>query len=221
MSDHLRPTKTRGRLPALVAELGDLDIYLLDQLMKGRIREHTRVLDAGCGAGRNLELLLRCGVPAWGVDRSPEAIAEVRALAAALSPGIDAERFRAEPVEVISFPDESFDVVISSAVLHFAEGEAHFDAMLRAMWRVLAPGGMFFARLASTIGIETLVQPLGDRRFRQPDGGERFLVDRPFLVRHMATLGAQWLEPLKTTVVDEQRAMSTWVVRKRKTDASD
>ena len=74
------------------------------------------------------------------------------------------------------------DVVIASAVLHFARDEAQWHAMVSGAWRVLAPGGMLFCRLASSIGMEDRVQPLGGRRFRLPDGSDRFLVDEAMLV---------------------------------------
>lgn len=202
--------------PAKLADLlGDTDIYLLDQLMKGRLRSGCRVLDAGCGSGRNLALLLRLGVSAWGVDRSPAAIAEAQAQAGAVSPGVAPDRYRVETLERLSFSSSSFDVVICSAVLHFADGEAHFRAMVREMARVLAPGGLFFARLGSTIGVESVVVPQGDRRFLQPEGSVRFLVDRDLLLELTEALPGQLLEPIKTTVVDGMRAMTTWVVRKR------
>ncbi|MDX1578091.1 MAG: class I SAM-dependent methyltransferase, partial [Gemmatimonadota bacterium] len=45
---------------------GDLDIYLFDQLLRGRITPDMRVLDAGCGNGRNLIYLRRVGRLAVG-----------------------------------------------------------------------------------------------------------------------------------------------------------
>ena len=57
-------------------------------------------------------------------------------------------------VERSSAFDDHADVVMSNAVLHFARDGQQFEAMLRQMWRVLKPGGIFFARLASTIGID-------------------------------------------------------------------
>jgi tellurite methyltransferase len=111
-------------------------------------------------------------------------------------------------------PDDHFGAVISSAVLHFARDAAHFSAMLGEMWRVLAPGGLFFARLASSIGIESLIKPLGAGRYLLPDGSERFLVDEAALVSAAEELGAARLDPLKTTNVQNQRCMSTWVLRK-------
>jgi tellurite methyltransferase len=148
-------------------------------------------------------------------DGDEDAMAEVRALAARLAPGLPQGNFRLEAVERLSFDPATFDVVISSAVLHFSRDERQFDAMLRSMWRVLRPGAMLFARLASTIGIENHVKPLGGRRFALPDGTQRFLVDEPMLAEAARLLEGDLLDPLKTTVVQDQRSMTTWVLRKR------
>ena len=153
-------------------EFGEIDIHLFDQLLRGRIVEGMRILDAGCGAGRNLVYFLRERFDVWGVDGSAEAIARVRRLAGSLAPGHDAERFRVEPVEATSLADASMDVVISSAVLHFARDDAHWWAMVREMWRVLKPGGMLWARLATTVG-QSALRPLGGRRYVMPDGDTR------------------------------------------------
>jgi hypothetical protein len=116
----------------------------------------------------------------------------------------------------MSFPDAIADFVISSAVLHFARTDDQFDAMLRGTWRVLKPDGLLFCRLASSIGMEHQVKHVAGRLFRLPDGSERYLVDEEFLVRRTADLGGQMLDPLKTTVVQNQRCMTTWVLRKDK-----
>ena len=196
-------------------EFSDIDIYLFDQLLKGRIGLRDRVLDAGCGSGRNLTYLLRSGMDVSAVDRNPHAIAEVRELARRLAPHLPADRFRVEAVDRLSFPEAAFTVVISSAVLHFAADDAEFDRMVDAMWRAIAPGGMLFARLATSIGIETRVRALGHRRFGLPDGSERYLADEEQLMACTGRLGGQLLDPLKTTLVQDQRAMTTWVVKKR------
>src|SRR5262245_27347976 len=131
---------------------GDIDVYLFDQLLRGRIAKGMKVLDAGCGAGRNLVFLLRAGLDVWGVDEGEEPIAAVQRLASELAPDTPPNRFRVERVESMSHATESMDVVISSAVLHFARDDNHWQAMVHEMWRVLAPGGLFFARLATTVG---------------------------------------------------------------------
>lgn len=198
----------------LSTEFGDIDIYVFDQLLRGRIAPGMRVMDAGCGGGRNLVYLLRQRYDVCGNDANPDAIAEVRALAAHLAPG-GACDFRLEAIEHTSFPDAHADVVIASAVLHFARDEAHWTTMLDALWRVVRPpGGLFMARLASTIGIEGQVQPRGGRHYLLPDGSERYLVDADILLTATARLGGTLVDPIKTTIVHGQRAMTTWVVRR-------
>jgi tellurite methyltransferase len=195
-------------------EFGEIDIYLFDQLLRKRITPGMRVLDAGCGSGRNLVYLLREGFEVFGADSDPRAVNATRRLAASIAPLLPADNFRQEPVEAMSFPAAFADVVISSAVLHFAADDANFRAMLDGTWRVLKPGGLLFCRLASSIGIENQVQHINGRRFRLPDGSERYLVDAPLLLRLTEELGGQLVDPLKTTVVHNQRSMTTWVVRK-------
>lgn len=199
---------------ALAEEFGEIDIYLFDQLLRGRISPEMTVLDAGCGSGRNLVYLLRSGYEVAGVDEAPAAIDAVRRLADELAPHLPAHNFRVEPVEKMTFPDDAADVVIGNAVLHFARDERHFRAMLDEMWRVLRPGGMLFCRLASTIGMEGRFRPISGRRFQLLDGSERFLVDEAMLIDATARLGGELLDPLKTTVVQNLRCMTTWVVRK-------
>jgi len=198
----------------LQEQFGSIDIYLFDQLLKGRITSEMRVLDAGCGGGRNLIYFFRSGFNVSGVDQSSEAIAEIRSLAAQLAPHLPPDNFRVEHIDQMSFGDESFDVVVSSAVLHFARDDAHWRAMVQEMWRVLKPGGIFFARLASTIGMEDKIRQIAGRRYHLPDGSDRFLVDERMLLATTKDLGGEWLEPLKTVVVQNLRSMSNWVVRK-------
>jgi tellurite methyltransferase len=195
-------------------DFGGIDIYLFDQLLRGRIAPGMRLLEAGCGGGRNLVYFLKNGYEVFGADADAGAVAATRELAAALAPRLPADNFRVEPVERMSFPDEFADIVVSSAVLHFAADDAQFEAMLRGSWRVLEPGGLFFCRLASSIGLESKVVPIQGRRHRLPDGSDRYLVDEALLVRRTAELGGRLLDPLKTTVVQGQRSMTTWVVRK-------
>jgi tellurite methyltransferase len=201
-------------MSGLREKFGQIDIYLFDQLLRGRIAPGMRIIDAGCGPGRNLVYLLREGYEVCGADSDADAIESVRRLAAQLAPRLPAGNFRLEAVEEMSFPDGLADVAISSAVLHFARDQDHFQAMLRGTWRVLKPGGLLFCRLASSIGTERQIELLRGRRYRLPDGSERFLVDEPMLVELTRELGGQLADPLKTTVVQNQRSMTTWVVRK-------
>jgi len=199
----------------LQQQFGQIDIYLFDQILRGRIAPGMKILDAGCGEGRNLVYLLREGYAVFGVDHDPEAIAYVRRLAGHLAPALSRENFQTAMLENIPHPDAFFDAVICNAVLHFAQDDRHFNAMLRGIWRVLKPGGVFFCRLASSIGMEKKVRRLSGRRYLLPDESERYLVDEACLEKLTRELQAELLDPIKTTIVQNQRCMTTWVLMKR------
>lgn len=203
-------------MTTLAEQFGNIDIYLFDQLLRGNIAPGMRVLDAGCGGGRNLVYLLREGYEVFGADVSVEAIEHVRSVAARLAPRLAAENFRMEPMEAMSFSDGFADVVIANAVLHFARDDEHFEAMLQGMWTKLRPGGLMFCRLASTIGMESagVAHQIAGRRFLMPSGMEWYLADEALLMQLTEELGGELVDPLKTTVVQGARCMTTWVVRK-------
>jgi tellurite methyltransferase len=173
-----------------------------------------RVVDVGCGSGRNLVYLLRSGYEVYGVDADPNSIRAARQLASRLAPHLPPDNFRVEPIERITFPEAFADVVLSSAVLHFARDDEQFAAMLDGTWKVLKRGGLFFCRLASSIGMEHEVTSIAGRRCRLPDGSDRYLVDTAFLMQLTRDLGGELLDPIKTTIVQNQRCMTTWVMRK-------
>ena len=193
---------------------GNIDIYLFDQLLKGRFDNCKQILDAGCGTGRNLHYFLQNDFEVFGIDPNIQAIQAVQELSRTLAPQNPIENFSVTAVEHMSYNAAAFDLVISSAVLHFARDEQHFDSMLRSMFRVLKPGGYFFARLASDIGIEQLVKPLGKGRYFLPDGSERFLVNQKTLLNYTEEFGKLY-EPIKTTNVQNLRCMTTWCIQKR------
>jgi tellurite methyltransferase len=198
----------------LLRWFGNIDVYVFDQLLRGRIQRGARILDAGCGGGRNLVYLLREGYEVYGIDRDPQAIEEVRRMAATLAPNLPAKNFQVGQLEDVPHADEFFDVILCSAVLHFASDDGQFRAMLQDIWRTLRGGGMLFCRLASSIGTESQVEKIHGRRFLLPDGSERYLVDAALLTAFTKELGGTLLDPIKTTVVQDQRSMTTWVIRK-------
>ena len=62
--------------------------------------------------------------------------------------------------------------------------------------------------------MEQRVSLISGRRYRLPDGTERYLVDEAMLGSLTSELGGELLDPIKTTVVQDLRSMTTWVVRK-------
>jgi SAM-dependent methyltransferase len=201
-------------LPLTVQEqFGQIDIYVFDQILRGNLNPGMRILDAGCGYGRNLVHLLREGCDVFAVDLNPEAVDHVRKLSASLGTRLPADNFQIASVEQMPFPDASMDAVICSAVLHFAREEDQFRAMLSGLWRVLRPGGLLFCRLASRIGMD--FPRLRANLFQMPDGQQWFLVDEDMLLDLTEELDAVLVDPLKTTIVQDHRCMTTWVLRKR------
>jgi SAM-dependent methyltransferase len=199
---------------SLQEQFGQIDIYLFDQILRGNIEPGCFVLDAGCGYGRNLVHLLRVGCQVFALDEDPKAVEHVRRLSASLQTGLPDENFQVGAVEKMPFPDAFADVVLSSAVLHFARDDRHFRAMLAELWRVLKPGGLFFCRLGSKIGMD--FERLRGNIHRLPDGSQWFLVDQPMLLALADELSAVLVDPLKTTIVQDYRCMTTWVLRKRR-----
>ena len=197
----------------LRASFGEIDVYLFDQLLRGRFDHRRRILDAGCGDGRNLPYFLSRGFDCFGIDRDPSAISRIRGVAAQYAPHLPADQFQAGELDELPWGRASMDAVICSAVLHFSSDTAHFGRMIDEMWRVLAPDGLFFARLASNIGLEEAIGPAG-RRARLPDGSDRFIVDERMLMEWTGRLGGRLLDPIKTTVVQQQRCMTTWCLVK-------
>ncbi len=194
-------------------QFGSIDIYVFDQLLRGNIEPGMRVLDAGCGFGRNLVYMLRTGFDITAVDADPEAVDHVQRLSQSLETSLPAENFRSAMLDSLPFADASFNVVLCNSVLHFADGVQHFDRMLAELWRVLAPGGLFFCRVGSRIGMN--FPKVRDGIYTIGDGSEWFLVDEAMLLQRTDALNAVLVDPLKTTVVQDYRCMTTWVLRKR------
>ncbi len=195
-------------------QFGQIDIYVFDQILRGNIAAGMRVLDAGCGYGRNLVHLLREGCEVFALDLNAEGVEHVRQMSLALQTGLPAENFQVGAIERMPFPDGFADVVICNSVLHFSRDEDHFESMLVELWRVLRPGGLLFTRLGSRIGME--FEPAQNGRFVMRDGAEWFLVDEEMLMDLTEGLNAVLVDPLKTTIVQDFRCMTTWVLRKRR-----
>jgi|SRR6185437_2715407 len=190
--------------------IGNTDIYLLDQIMKGRYSKDDKILDAGCGGGRNLTWFLKNEINIYGVDKDATPINYLKS--AHLD--FDEKKFQVAEISNLPFENNFFDHLISSAVLHFAKSTSHFKNMMKEMTRVLKPNGSLFIRMASNIGIENKVHLVEDRIYYIPDGSTRFLLTPTLLNDLMADNNFSFSEPLKTTNVDNLRCMSTLVLIK-------
>ncbi len=186
--------------------IGETDIYLIDQIMKGRYQPRDTILDAGCGYGRNLHWFLQHDCNVYGVDQDTAAISSLRSRFG--------EKFQQAALDNLPFDNNYFDHIICSAVLHFAKRTTHFHEMVAESTRVLKPNGSLFVRMTSDIGIEGRSRPIADGVYQIPDGSTRFLLTRTLLAETMHKNKLSFLEPFKTVNVNDLRCMSTLVLKK-------
>ncbi|MCE2708453.1 MAG: class I SAM-dependent methyltransferase [Bacteroidota bacterium] len=196
--------------------LGNVDLYLLDQLLKGRFTQNMKILDVGCGEGRNAVYFLHKNYPIFGIDPNEVAIQYCRFLAKSIQPETDIHRFQVGDGAAIPFHEAAFDAVLSSAVLHFAEGHAHFWKMIAEIHRVLQPGGIFWMRMCTGFGkiLEESLE-LGEGRYALPDGSERYVL-QPQGLGELEGMGFRFLESPKTVHVLGQREMGVFLMEKIK-----
>lgn len=205
----------KASIKALNHLLGNIDIYLLDQILKARFDHDFKILDAGCGEGRNLIYFLRNDYQVWGVDKNNDSIQMLKYLAKSIKKEYPLDRFMSCNVENMPYADFKFDAIISSAVLHFAENPNHFISMLEELVRVLKPGGILFARMATDVGMKDEIKPIGEGKYILPDGSIRFLLTKQLLKDMINHFGFEFIEPFKTVIVDNKRCMSTLVLKNR------
>lgn len=202
---------TMNGIKSITDLLGQTDIYLIDQLMKGRYKQEDKILDAGCGNGRNMHWFILNQMDINGVDQDQGCINFLKIR----HPEYET-RLTQAAVSAVPYETGYFDHVISSAVLHFAVSKAHFIEMFSEMLRVLRPGGTLFIRMTSDIGIENQINLIAEGVYHLPDGSNRFLLNRELLSELIETFQISLLEPLKTVNVNDQRCMSTLLFQKNR-----
>ena len=196
--------------------LGNIDSYLLDQILKGRFTKEMKILDAGCGEGRNTVYFVRQGFQIFGIDPNEAAIQYCHYQAKSLDSNYDIHRFQVGRLEDIPFHSGAFDALICSAVLHFASDVDNFWQMINEIHRVLKVGGIFWFRMCTNMGgIEAQSEKLDEGKYLLPDGSERFVLTKEGLDK-LNTLGFEWLEIPKTVLVLGQREMGVFLMKKVK-----
>lgn len=99
--------------------IANTDIYLIDQILKNRFHKNDRILDAGCGSGRNLSYFLNHDFDIYGIDSDKEIISK-------LQHQYGRKRFMVANIESLPFNDNEFNFTICNAVLHFSESKISF-----------------------------------------------------------------------------------------------
>ena len=196
----------------MIKELGRIDLYLLDQLMKERIHSKMRLLDAGYGHGRNAQYFIENNFDIWGIDLKLEAKFVIDQQIDLWNPNYDKAKFSVGDLIKMPFPDNHFDFVLSSAVLHFAESRAHFIQLFEETIRVLKPGGIFWFRMTTKHTLVQHAKHLHDDIYALPDGSTRYLLDVEVLKNLMQKHQLHFLDPFKTVNVSDLRTMAVVVL---------
>jgi ubiquinone/menaquinone biosynthesis C-methylase UbiE len=113
----------------------------------------SRVLDIGCGSGEDLEYISQVSGNITGVDVSAEAIEAFRARGFM---GVVAD------VKALPFPDDSFDYVICSAILHHLVGQSNLINYLEEFKRVTRQGGYLLALEPNAFNISGMLMNIAN-----------------------------------------------------------
>ena len=187
-------------IKALKESIEGVDIYIIDQILKDRYPIGSKILDAGCGSGRNLKWFYNSGFQTYGIDINLEDIQYCKELYK-----LQNENFSVASVDQMSFESNTFNHVICNAVLHFAKDLSHFTQMLNELMRILKPQGSLFIRTASNFGIEDQVKVLENGIYKLPDGSTRFLLTTNILQDIINRECVLMIEDVKTTIVEKKK----------------
>lgn len=196
-------------LELLKDNIAGIDIYILDQILKNRYQPGDKILDAGCGNGRNLKWFYNTGFEIHGTDIDKERLIHCKEIYPEQK-----EHFIFATVENSPYQANSFNHIICNAVLHFAEDLSQYLKMFEELLRILKPQGTLFIRTASNFGIENQVVHIGNGVYNLPDGSQRFLLTQNILNDLLHRKDISFIETVKTTIVYNKRCMTTLVIEK-------
>ena len=194
--------------------LGNTDVYLVDQILKGRFDCFETVLDVGCGSGRNLQWFAKNNFSITCLDRSAQVLDVAKNNLMGWNSELHSNRFIENGAAEFQLHPEKFDLIICNAVLHFSKNKEEFLNIINNMWDHLSRNGILFIRLGTSISVEEKIKELGEQWYHLPDGSERFLVSEQEIKDIVSSLKAIMLDPIKTTNVQNLRAMTTLCLKK-------
>lgn len=186
----------------------NIDLYLLDQFLKGRLKVDDKILDAGCGSGRNIKLLINEGFSVFGIDVNAAVIDELKANYPELQ-----ENFANSSIEKFD-STEKFDFIICNAVLHFAKNHEEFDRLFNKLISLLNDNCTLFVRMTTDIGVKDLLTENNNGVYNLPDKTTRYLITNDKINSLLLAHSLVLIEPIKTVVVDGKRSMATLVFKK-------
>tara|TARA_B100000131_G_C18050197_1_gene586114 strand:- start:447 stop:1070 length:624 start_codon:yes stop_codon:yes gene_type:complete len=100
---------------------------------------NIKILDSGCGAGKNAQLLNVYFKNLYAIDISENAITKAKH-------SLPNVHFSVQDARNLDFTNESFDVIIDAGCLHVIEPKDH-QTVIDEYYRILQPNGLIFLRL--------------------------------------------------------------------------
>lgn len=192
---------------------GDIDLELLDLILKGNFSSVKKILDVGCGEGRNLIYFFQRDFDVYAIDTDQSSVDLVKYMA---------RSFGKDPQKILQrsiFEDHTdiarMDAIICSRVLHFCENEKEFLNGWKNIIQILKPGGLLYFSSDSMIGFQDHVSKLSDHKYQFTDGSVRFLLSTELLSKMDVSDSFEYLSPVKTIHYADQHAQSILCLKKK------
>jgi SAM-dependent methyltransferase len=163
---------------------------LVDVAARQLAGRQARLLDIGCGAGRNAIPLAGQGWSVTGVDLSwPMLRAATERARLEVSSG--APRFVLAPMEQLPVHSGSVDFIVAHGIWNLARSTAQFREAVQEAARVAKPGAMLFVFTFSRATLAADVLPVEDESFvfTQFSGAPQCFVTGQELIDELGTVG--------------------------------
>lgn len=189
----------------LNSALGNADLILIDQILKNRFHKHMRILDAGCGEGRNMIYFIKNDFKIYGIDNNADAVKMAKLYGKSLNKNYEVEQIQNFAIEKNPFPDEFFDAIICINVLHSAKNQNEFFLSLEQLLRILKSGGILFLSLQSQIGVKS---------DRQQDDQNFYLLTKVAIEEILRYDYLKTIENTKTILIDDNKSHTYLFLKK-------
>jgi len=190
----------------LNSALGNADLILIDQILKNRFHKQMKILDAGCGEGRNMVYFIKNDFRIYGIDANVDAIRLAKLYCRSLNNTFEVENIQNFAIEQNPFPDHFFDAIICLNVLHSAKNQNDFFLWFEQLFRMLHSRGFLLLSLQSQIGVSQNHQQ-DDPNGRNNMGNENFYLLTENVLQEILKLDfLKTIENTKTILIDNKKS---------------
>ncbi len=158
--------------------------YLVNFFSSQKNREFKKVLDIGCGGGRNTEMLVRFGFDTSACDLHKSMVDFTKKRIAAFDKKA-AQKIIFASMLSLSYDDNFFDYVVSNGVFHNANCLDELKSAIKEASRVLKNRGVLILNIFSSKVIDSSLVPLSKEKFTYvtPQGLPLVLISRYYLTK--------------------------------------